>query len=362
LESPDAPVPTVIYLKNLSIPRLGRDDDAKIIDDLVRDGHLVLELDYAKHANAVGPALQADVLKLRQDVAKQKLLAEYKVDPAHLFILPGGFRLKRDVEFARDGKRVLGMDIMYPANAASRVPVLMEFTCDNANRMGNGSLVFCHDTLVEGAMFAGFAAAMADHPVAPPYKGLDDPMPQVVHRMKAAVRTLRATGDELGLSGKIGVMGFSRGSNMAALLATTGGIVELEGDADRLHPDVSSRIQAVMAHGGRFDFTNLRSDDPMLARYAKAWGPRETSAERWAAHGALHYFGKGEPAAPMFLNTSNAESPEFRDGLALLAKRLKEAGVECVYSEDVDGRGHRVSTDPKTLAAAYAFFAKHLKD
>jgi hypothetical protein len=117
-----------------------------------------------------------------------------------------------------------------------------------------------------------------------------------------------------------------------------------------------------MAHGGRFDFTHLRDDDPMLARYAKAWGPRETSGDRWAAHGALHYLGKGEPAAPMFLNTSNAESPEFRDGLALLAKRLKEAGVECVYSEDADGRGHRVSTDSKTLAAAYAFFAKHLKD
>jgi hypothetical protein len=117
-----------------------------------------------------------------------------------------------------------------------------------------------------------------------------------------------------------------------------------------------------MAHGGRFDFANLRGDDPMLARYAKAWGPRETSAERWDAHGALHYLGKGEPAAPMFLNTSNAESPEFREGLALLAKRLKDAGVECVFTEDADGRGHRVSTDPKTLAAAYAFLAKHLKD
>ena len=43
------------------------------------------------------------------------------------------------------------------------------------------------------------------------------------------------------------------------------------------------------------------------------------------------------------------------------AKRRK-LDVECVFSEDADGRGHRVSTDPKTLAAAYAFFAKHLKD
>ena len=40
----------------------------------------------------------------------------------------------------------------------------------------------------------------------------------------------------------------------------------------------------------------------------------------------------------------------------------KAAGVEHVYAEDADSRGHRVSTDPKTLEAIYAFFARHLAD
>ena len=86
---------------------------------------------------------------------------------------------------------------------------------------------------------------------------------------------------------------------------------------------------------------------------------------RWAAHGAAHYLTEGEQrcaAPPMFLNTSDTESVEFRDQLAGFAERLKQAGGTCVYSQDADGRGHRVTTDPTTLAAVYAFFSKHLSD
>jgi acetyl esterase/lipase len=198
---------------------------------------------------------------------------------------------------------------------------------------------------------------MVDHPVAPPYKGLDDPMPQCIHRMKGAVRTLRALSPDIGCSGKIGAIGFSRGGPMAALLAVTGDRADLEGDGP--HRDVSSRIQAAMIHGNRYDYLRLRADDPMLARFEKAWGKREGNEARWAEHGAAHYLMRD--AAPMFLNTSDTESPEFRDGLAQFAKRLEDLGIEHIYQLDTDGRGHRVSTDPKTLAAAYAFFAKHLK-
>jgi hypothetical protein len=63
----------------------------------------------------------------------------------------------------------------------------------------------------------------------------------------------------------------------------------------------------------------------------------------------------------MFLNTSNAESKEYQAGVAELDKRLTELGVDHIYQVDADGRGHRVSTDPKTLLEAYAFFAKHLE-
>jgi hypothetical protein len=62
----------------------------------------------------------------------------------------------------------------------------------------------------------------------------------------------------------------------------------------------------------------------------------------------------------MFLNTSNTESKEYRQQLALFAEQLQAAGVEHVYREDADGRGHRVTKDPQCLREIYQFFHKHL--
>jgi dienelactone hydrolase len=183
---------------------------------------------------------------------------------------------------------------------------------------------------------------MIDHPVAPPYKGIDD-MPVNRQTMATAISKLRELGKEVGLSGKIGVLGFSRGATMAAAVA---------GDEEI--------VQAALVHGNRFDYTQLRPDDPMLKRFEKAWGPLEANRDRWAAQGAMHYL--GERAAPMFLNTSDTESAEYRDGLQKLSDRLTQLGVEHVYRIDTDGRGHRVTTDPKTLEQIMAFFRHHLKN
>lgn len=344
-------LPAVVYLKNLSIPRIGTEADEPILQDLIAQGHLVLVLDYARHDDATSPRLNADILKLRQDIGdkNRSLLTNYRVDLDHLFILNEGFRLKRDVEFARDGARVLAMDVQYPSKPTKAVPLLMEITCDNLNRMGTFSLLYCRDTLLDGAMAAGFATAMVDHPVPPPYKGIDDPMPESLHRMKAAVRTLRNLGAELGTNGKIGAIGFSRGGPFAAMLAVTG-------------DEPESQIQAALIHGNRYDYLNLSAEDPMLSRFEKAWGPLETNRETWAKHGAAHYLQPGKTVAPMFLNTSHTESPEFREGLTHFWRKLQETQADCIFQVDQDGRGHQVSTDPKTLQSIYGFFQKHLNE
>jgi dienelactone hydrolase len=275
----------------------------------------------------------AEILKLRDDARA--------THPDRFFILPEGYRLKENVEFARDGDRVLAMDVMYPSKPPGPVPVLMEITCDNANRMGSGSLLFCRDTLLEGGAFAGFAVAMVDHPVRPPYKGIDDPMPESLDRMKLAVAKLRELSKELGTSDKIGAIGFSRGGPFAAMLAADG------------------TVQAALVHGNRYDYLNLLDNDPMLARFEKAWGKREDNSERWAIHGASHYLTKN--ASPMFLNTSDAESPEYQHGLKQFDAHLTKLGVKHVYQVDNDGRGHRVTTDPATLSKIYDFFRENLK-
>jgi hypothetical protein len=338
------PLKMIVYLDNLAgPPDVEERDESLTLVGFRKSGYLTLILDYARHEKAISPNLNADVLKLRSDLAgkAKSLLAHRAIDPDRIYIVPEGFNLKRDVEFARDGDRVLAMDIIYPVKSKSPPPVLMEITCDNVNRMGSGSLLFCRDTLLEGGALAGFAVAMVDHPVRPPYKGLDDPMPESLDRMKAAVAKLRELSKELGTSDKIGAIGFSRGGPFAAMLA---------GQGD---------VQAALVHGNRYDYLDLIEKDPMLARFEKAWGGRDANRDRWATHGASHYLTKD--AAPMLLNISDAESPEYRHGLEKFAARLKEQNVEHVYQVDHDGRGHRVTTDPKTLEKIYDFFRKHLQ-
>ena len=112
-------------------------------------------------------------------------------------------------------------------------------------------------------------------------------------------------------------------------------------------------------------------DDAMATGYGECFWPaatggqywwifkRDENKDKWARHGAAFYLTKD--SAPMFLNTSNSESPEYRDGLAKFDRRLSDLAVEHIYRSDNDGRGHQISTDPKTLAAIYEFFVAKLK-
>jgi hypothetical protein len=365
----DKPLPAVVYQKNLSVERIGQETDEAIVSGLVNDGNLVLVLDYQHHEKAKSPTINADSLALRKAMTGKKstLLSDYKVDGNHIFILAEGFRLARNVTFAKDGKRTLGMDIMYPAKPSRPVPLLLEFTCDNAERMGSGSLLFCHDTLVDGGQAAGFATAMADHPVAPPYKGLDNPMPDAFWWAKAAVLRAEDFARENGLMPSIGLIGFSRGGPFAAMLAANVGPMSVppgpgggDGDARRLGP---TAVRAALIHGNRYDYLDLLPDDKMIPRFKKSWGEPTTQPLNWQLRGATNYLAKDPKfIAPMFLNTSRAESPDSQDGLAKFHTKLTELGVEHVYQVDDDQRGHQVTTDPNTLNKIYDFFHQHLKD
>ncbi|MGC3958275.1 MAG: hypothetical protein QM813_10150 [Verrucomicrobiota bacterium] len=219
------PPPTVVYLKRLAAARVGAESDESILADFHAAGYLVVTLDFAGHTNARVPFLNRDLGKLRDDIRAKKFLGEYKLDDAHIFIVPEGCRLKRDVEFYRDTGRTLAMDIIYPSHPKQPAGALVEFSCDNQNRFGNTSLSICSDTILDAFATEGFAVAMADHPVAAPYKGLD-PMPDCARKIKAGLRTLRAKGKALGLSGKVAPIGFSRGSGMALMLVATEGLGE----------------------------------------------------------------------------------------------------------------------------------------
>jgi len=350
------PVPVVFYLGNLAAPRLGTESDETIIRDLRAAGHLVAVLDYAHDPRARLPDLARDLAALRAQLHQKTLLAGHAIDRDHVFIVPSGHRLKRDVVYYRDSGRTLGMDLIYPSQPVQPAGVVLEFSCDNENRMGNYSLNYCTDTLLPGAATEGYAVAMADHPVAAPYAGLDA-MPDSARKIKAAVRTLRAEGAVLGLNGRIVPAGFSRGSGMALMLVTTAGRPEFEGFGE--HPSGDSRVQGAIVMSGRFTYLDLREDDRMIPRYAGVWGERATHEDTWRAHGALDYL--VQPAVPLFLTINVSETPDAQHQMAVLRRRLTTLGSPFHYAPENEPRGHKMPLAPEVLAPLFLYLQGQLQ-
>jgi acetyl esterase/lipase len=78
--------------------------------------------------------------------------------------------------------------------------------------------------------------------------------PAAVHDCKAAIRFLRANADELGIDpDRIGVWGTSAGGHLAALVATSADVAELEGSVGTT--GVSSAVACAATVSGSSDFT-----------------------------------------------------------------------------------------------------------
>ncbi len=349
------PSPLIVYLENLAAPRVGTDTDDAILRDFLNDGYVVITLDYAHESEARLPFINRDILQLREQVLHKTLLPDIEIDPAHVFVVPSGSRLLRDVIFYHDPDRTLAMDIIYPSHPSKRVGAVIEFSCDNVNRMGSGSLVSCSDTILDAEATEGLAVAMADHPVKAPYKGID-PMPDCAWKIKAAVRTLRAKGADLGLNGKIAPVGFSRGSGMALMLVTTKGMEEFEGRGENTNS--TSDVQGAVVMSGRFSYLDLLPGDHMLPRYAVAWGDRTNHLDTWRRAGAVDYLSAA--TLPLFLTINCSEDADAQHQMTLLRKRLADLGSDEIFMMDREPRGHKVTLVPDLLTAMDSYLKSRL--
>lgn len=349
------PRPLIVYLQGLAAPRVGTEPDDAILADFRAQGFSVAVFDYAQHPRARWPWLNRDFAELRRQLHQKEFAADRAIDPTQIYLVPAGYRLRRGVEFFVAGPRRLALDVLYPASPARPVGAILEFSCDNADRMGNFSLQFCTDTLLEGAATEGFAVAMADHPVAAPYRGLDA-MPDAAHKVKAAVRTLRAQAGDLPLNGRIVTLGFSRGSGMALLAATTMGRREFE--VGGAHRETSSDVQGAVVLSGRFTYLDLRPDDAMIPRYNAAWGPRAEQESEWRAHGALDHL--TAPTVPLFLSINATESPDALHQMKVLRARLTRLESPFEYHPETEPRGHRMPLAPEVLQPLLRYFSLSL--
>lgn len=166
--------------------------------------------------------------------------------------------------YARYGDRELTLDLYQPKTTGPLRPAIVcihgggWFKGDRSS-MSNLAMAFAS---------RGYVAVTISYRLSGEAK-----FPAAIQDAKAAVRWLRAEATTYGVDPeKIGVAGLSAGGHLAALLATSGGVAELEGEGG--HADQSSAVQACLAMGAQSDLTSPRiadlsslNDDPFYRTF-----------------------------------------------------------------------------------------------
>ena len=173
--------------------------------------------------------------------------------------LVAGLESHPGLAYARYGERELQLDLFRPRARAGALPAIV---CIHGGGWSRGDRTGMRP-LAQAIAARGFVAVTISYRLSGEAK-----FPAALHDAKAAVRWLRANAATYGIDpDAIGVTGHSAGGHLAALLATSGGVAELEGDGG--HAAFSSRVQACVAGGAQTDFEtsriaglSSRPDDP----------------------------------------------------------------------------------------------------
>ena len=113
------------------------------------------------------------------------------------------------------------MDVYRPKGEWGQLPAVV---CIHGGGWAKGDRS-SHANLAKALAARGYVAATISYRLSG-----ESPFPAQIHDCKAAVRFLRANASEYGINpDKIGAIGLSAGGHLTALLATSGGIKELEG-------------------------------------------------------------------------------------------------------------------------------------
>ena len=214
-----------------------------------------------------------------------------------------GLNEKLNVTYARYGDRELQMDVYRPRNSWGKLPAVV---CIHGGGWWKGNR-FSHAGLAQALAARGFVAATISYRLSG-----EAPFPAAIHDCKAAVRYLRAQADEFGIDVEhIGAIGLSAGGHLTALLGTSGGASEVEGDGG--HADVSSSIQAAVPMGAQTDLMSERTRDiSKIEERGKIWrqflgGSLESMPDNYRLASPLAHLDDSDP--PMLFITGQTDDP-----------------------------------------------------
>ncbi len=387
---------TVVYLENLSLKKIGQNTNATDVIWLLSKGYRVIELNYANNVNAVSPTINADIIAINDAIAAGSFCGLSNCSKYRSYVLFEGYRIARDVSYFKDDPTIynysssytvgdsLRMDIIYPANASVTVPVILSFSYSNsypgdANinqrlNLGN-SLAGFNDSFQEGAPANGIAWAIADHPKYCPWGngkpagatnnkayGSYETNPDAAQKVKSAVRTLRALGAGMGLSGKIGIYGFSRGSTAGSMAVGDRSVTNFENAG--LHIGMSDDVQVAALGSGVFDYTQIynpaESDaGNLLTNCPLVWGTLASNYAGWQSQGS-YYLAQTAATTPVIFFYNTDDAAYYQDQIKHFKTKLDSLGVTTSTLVNY-GTGHSVPQTAATLTKLYNFFNQYLK-
>ena len=395
--------PTIVYLENLAFQKIGGNSNAQDVAWLLSQGYRVIELDYANNPNAVTPTINKDIIAINDSIAVGSFCGKTNCSHYQSYVLFEGYRIARNVPYFKDNPTVyntpkeyvsgdtLRMDIIHPANASQKVPVVLSFSYSNSYATYNSdkktltdahkdqrlflpyTLAGFNDSFLEGLPANGVAWAIADHPKycpwgkGKPVNGKNDTYksyetnPDAAQKVKSAIRTLRSMSSELNLSGKIGIYGFSRGSTAGSMAIGDRKVPEFENAG--LHLGVPDDVQATALGPGIFDYTLIYNssndgDSNLEMRCPWAWGPLATNYHKWQTMGSA-YLVKSSATAPVLFFYNTDDEQDYQEQITHLNAKMDSLGVPTSTLIDY-GTGHAVPQTSASLNQLYSFFDKYL--
>ncbi len=258
-----------------------------------------------------------------------------------------------DLTFGTVGDKELKLHLYRPKDAEAPLPAIV---CIHGGGWNKGDRRH-HANIAKALAARGFVTASIDYRLSG-----EAIFPAHIYDCKAAVRWLRANAEKWGIDpNSIGATGASAGGHLAALLGTSGGIEELEGEGG--HRDFSSTIQASASMGGQSDFMSERNR--LKSAEAEIWqqflgGSQDEVPDTYRLASPREHLDAGDP--PILFMAGEFDDPSThgdalrRDAMAL--------GVPTGLFV-VEGAPHPLLTKQEsfdiTLDQLDDFFTFHLK-
>ncbi len=266
--------------------------------------------------------------------------------------VPDGCTVERDLVYARAGSKDLTLDIYRPESPPAKLPVIVWI---HGGGWQSGSKDRCPPAPLARE---GYAVVSVNYRLS--HEAI---FPSQMYDCKAAIRWLRANAAKYNLDpDRIGVWGSSAGGHLVALLGTSGGVKELEGDEG--NAQFSSRVQCVVDFFGPTEFTkmdaqgsNRRHDAENSPESKLIGGPIQQNIDKVRRANPITYVTTDDP--PFLILHGDQDETVPLGQSEMLRDALQNAGVPVTF-EPQPGKGHGFG-GPQYVRRAGQFFDKYLK-